>query len=194
MFIHFQYIFKDAASTFSECIQNLADFSNLEEEIEKAKPTGDLDLVFNKYCGRRHEALTCLDTFSNATDPCLTDEEKAHKKTFNGIIRRLLEFVCHDNGNQIALFIAEEGPECFSSKKDQLVNCFNQTYSKYFTTEIPSLDNIPTFTITKQNCVDLKSFEDCVVDELEKCRESTPANLVEALFRYIKRETPCKKL
>jgi hypothetical protein len=31
----------------------------------------------------------------------------------------------------------------------------------------------------------------CVVKELESCQESTPANLVEAMFKFIRNETPC---
>lgn len=31
----------------------------------------------------------------------------------------------------------------------------------------------------------------CVVDSLEKCEESTPANLVESMFKFVRNETPC---
>lgn len=31
----------------------------------------------------------------------------------------------------------------------------------------------------------------CVVNELERCEESTPANLVDAMFKFIRNETPC---
>ena len=187
--IHF--FFQNAATTFSECIQNTVDFSNIGDEIEKAKPTGTLDLVFGKYCSKRKKALTCLEAFSNATNPCLTADEISHKKTAIGMIERLLEFVCHHNGNQIALFIAEEGPECIDSKKNQLLSCFNQTYGNFITNELPAVEDIQ-FTILQENCMDLKKFEDCVIDELETCKESTPANLVEALFNYVKRETICR--
>ncbi|XP_070502413.1 27 kDa glycoprotein-like [Chironomus tepperi] len=181
----------NAATKFSECIQNTVDISNIGEEIKQAKPTGDLDIVFEKYCSKRDKALNCLEAFSNATNPCLTNDEISHKRTTIGMIRRLLEFVCHHNGNQIALFIAEQGPECIESNERQLVTCFNQTYGKFITNELPAIEDVK-FTISRENCVDLKKFEDCVVGELEKCEESTPANLAEALFRYVKRETICK--
>lgn len=135
--------------------------------------------------------MTCLEAFLNATNPCLTIDEISHKKTAIGMVRRLLEFVCHHNGNQIALFIAEQGPECIESKGQQLVTCFNQTYGKFITNELPAIEEIK-FTISQNNCVDLKKFENCVVSELEKCHESTPANLAEALFKYVKRETICR--
>jgi hypothetical protein len=40
----------------------------------------------------------------------------------------------------------------------------------------------------------MDKLEICVVSELEKCKESTPANLVEALFRFVRKETPCGKI
>jgi len=138
-----------------------------------------------------NKVLNCLDTFSNAINPCLTDDEITQKTTIIGMIERLLEFVCLQNGNQIALFIAEQGPECISSKKNDLLTCFNQTYGKFITNEISEID-YTKFTISQENCADLKKFENCVVGELKICQESTPANLVEALFRYVKKETICK--
>lgn len=85
-----------------ECIQELVDFSNIEEEIETAKPTGNVDAVFNKYCDKRGEAIQCVEKFTLSLDPCLTKEEKDQKVVFVNITKSLLEFVCHENGNQIA--------------------------------------------------------------------------------------------
>lgn len=31
----------------------------------------------------------------------------------------------------------------------------------------------------------------CVVEELGKCGEPTPANIVESLFEFVRRSTPC---
>jgi len=33
-----------------------------------------------------------------------------------------------------------------------------------------------------------------MVAELEKCKDSTPANIVDSIFNYIKKVTPCEKL
>lgn len=33
----------------------------------------------------------------------------------------------------------------------------------------------------------------CVVLELKKCGEPTPANIVESLFEFVRRSTPCSK-
>lgn len=174
-----------------ECVQKLVNVTALPEEIEKAKPNGNLDLVFNKYCNKRKDALECVDEFTKSIDPCLTTEEKDQKIVFINITKSLLEFICHENGNQIALFIAEEGPECFTSKQEDLESCFNTTMGKYFGGEMPTIDNLPTLIIKEDNCRDMDKLEGCVVKELEKCKESTPANLVEALFRFVRKETPC---
>lgn len=91
------------------------------------------------------------------------------------------------------VFIAEEGPECFSSKQDALQDCFNITMGKYFNDEMPTIDNLPSLIIKEENCRDMDKLETCVVKELETCKESTPANLVEALFRFVRKETPCVK-
>lgn len=176
-----------------QCVEKIIDFNTLQQEIEEAKPNGNLDTVFNKYCNKRSDGVACVDNFTVSIDPCLTQEEKDQKTVFINITKSLLEFVCHENGNQIALFIAEEGPECFESKRDDLYNCFNKTMGKYVNNEMPSLENLPTLVIKEENCLDMDKLEECVVNELEKCKESTPANLVEALFRFVRKETPCVK-
>lgn len=85
-----------------ECLQSLVNITTLPEEIEKAKPNGNLDTVFNKYCNKRDDAIQCVDSFTKSLDPCLTTEEKSQKVVFLNITKSLLKFVCHENGNQIA--------------------------------------------------------------------------------------------
>lgn len=85
-----------------ECAQKIVNVSLLMEEIEKAKPNGNLDTVFNKYCNKRNEAIECVEKFTTSLDPCLTQEERDQKVVFVNISKSLLEFICHENGNQIA--------------------------------------------------------------------------------------------
>lgn len=49
------------------------------------------------------------------------------------------------------------------------------------------LDVFPHFS-------DMNILQTCVVNELEKCEESTPANLVESMFRFVRNETPCANM
>lgn len=69
----------------------------------------------------------------------------------------------------------------------------NKTLGKYSNDGVPSVDDIPNLIIKEENCRDMDKLEECVVKELEQCKESTPANLVEALFRFVRKETPCKQ-
>lgn len=85
-----------------QCIQKLVNFTALPDEIENAKPNGNLDTVFNKYCNKRSQAIDCVDEFILSIDPCLSPEEKDQKVVFVNITKSLLEFICHENGNQIA--------------------------------------------------------------------------------------------
>lgn len=90
------------------------------------------------------------------------------------------------------VFIAEEGPECFSDKSEEIHECVSNTFNKYNDSIPSNVDKIPNFIIKEDNCRDMDKLEVCIVSELEKCKESTPANLVEALFRFVRKETPCK--
>lgn len=180
---------KSAAQTFFECGQGLIDIDQFQQEVEAAKPTGDLDTVFNKYCRKRSTLIECVNTFANAIDPCLESEEKVFKTSGLDIFKNLLNFVCHKDGDQIALFIAEKGPECFLEQKNDLIACFNNTFTGY----VPetTLTSIPKLVLGPKQCEDFTKLQNCMVRELEQCDESTPANLVESLFRYVKKGSPC---
>ena len=91
----------------------------------------------------------------------------------------------------LLVFIAEKGPECFSDKKDAIMECMNSTFSGYVPTETPTLASLPNFILGEKECADMTILEHCIVKELENCEESTPANLVESLFKFVKNETPC---
>lgn len=40
----------------------------------------------------------------------------------------------------------------------------------------------------------MNTLQYCVVKELETCEESTPANLVESMFKFVRNETPCANM
>lgn len=183
---------EQSGQKLSECLKDLIDFSDLQSEIKEAKPTGDLDTVFNKYCRRRSTAIECINTFSNDVDVCLETDEKESKRILVNIVHGLLNFVCHKDGDQIALFIAEEGPECFEEQKQPLIDCFNSTLRGYLDEPTPQAsEGIPKLVMGKKQCDDMDNLRDCFVRVLEDCKESTPANLVESLFKFVRRETPC---
>jgi hypothetical protein len=185
---------ENASDVFRDCLTGLVDFEALQKEIDQAQPNGDLDVVFNKYCRKRTIAIECMNVFSAAIEPCLDEKEVAGKATFVKIFTNLLNFVCHKDGDQIALFIAEKGPECFNSKKDALTTCINTTMSGYIPSETPSVDDLPQLVMGVQQCNDMNTLQHCIVKELESCEESTPANLVESMFKFVRNETPCANM
>lgn len=142
---------EEAGNTFRTCISDLVDVETLQEEIEKAQPNGELDTVFNKYCRKRTTAIDCMKNLTAAIEPCLSTEEQTHKKTFVNIFTNVLNFVCHKDGDQIALFIAEKGPDCLSSKKDELTRCANATFGSYVVSNV-TLDTLPQLVVGPKEC------------------------------------------
>ncbi|XP_017067595.1 27 kDa glycoprotein [Drosophila eugracilis] len=183
---------EEAALTLGTCLGGLANVTEIQAEIEEASPKGDLDIVFEKYCLRMPQAKACLKSFNDALLPCLTTDEKAHNAVLQGIADRLLEFICYKNGDQIALFIAEQGPECLQQSRDGIANCLNTSFAGYLPKEFSSEWNLPQLVLGSKECVDLYAFETCTVSLLEKCETITPSNIVESMFRYVRKESSCQ--
>lgn len=83
----------------------------------------------NRYCGRRTKLYACITNFTETLNPCLNETELAAKVTALRVISKLMEFICNREGDQIALFIAEKGPECFQERKDDLIECGKNVYN-----------------------------------------------------------------
>lgn len=77
-------------------------------------------------------------------------------KTFVKIFTKFLNFVCYKDGDQIALFIAEKGPECFEQQKPALIQCFNNTFYNYLPSEkeieTKELPKLPQLVIGVEQC------------------------------------------
>jgi hypothetical protein len=43
-------------------------------------------------------------------------------------------------------------------------------------------------------CRDMADLQKCVVKALETCTEPTPANIVDSMFNFVRKMTPCAKL
>ncbi|XP_023309167.2 27 kDa hemolymph protein-like [Lucilia cuprina] len=184
-----------AANKLIQCANSIANITVLMAEIEAARPAGDLDVVFHKYCRKLPQAENCLLEFNAQILPCLTPAERAQNAIMMRIITSLLGFICHKDGDQIALFIAEEGPECLDANKENISNCMNATFSAYLPEGgvLKSQDEWPELVLGPKQCIDLHDFEECVLSYLEKCNEITPANIIESLFRHVKNETKCQE-
>ncbi|KAJ9601412.1 hypothetical protein L9F63_000436, partial [Diploptera punctata] len=180
---------RNGKDELQKCIMNLVNITELTEEMELAKPTGDLDVVFRKYCRKSPDLQNCVTNFTASLDPCLNDQEKESKHLVLNISDSIVKFICYKEGDRIALFIAEGGFECLSSNQDQIQQCVNTTVSKNIPKDEITIDNLPLFVFGEQQC----SLQTCVVNALETCSEPTPANIIDSLFNFVRKMTPCSK-
>lgn len=182
-----------------QCLQSLINITELQAEMEKYKPTGDLDIVFKNYCNKRNILRACVNNFTDTVEHCLDEKERENKKIVLNITDSLLEFVCYKEGDRIALFISAGGPECFQSKQEAIQICANNTYGGYVPKTDPSnnligLDSLPSLAFGAKECRDITNLQTCVVAELEKCSDPTPANIMDSIFNFVKRVTPCENI
>ncbi|KAH8303705.1 hypothetical protein KR018_000887, partial [Drosophila ironensis] len=186
----------------SECIGGVINYTALQQEIEESGPKGELDVVFHKYCRKRSEAVHCFDAYNEKLSNCLDQDEREGQSVIKRIVESLLNFVCHKDGDQIALFIAEDGPKCLSSQKDGIQECLNATFSGYLNGTAAAgaaasgnainVTALPKLVGGQKQCEEMPSLQACVVERLEHCADITPANLVESMFNFIRNETVCR--
>jgi hypothetical protein len=172
------------------CITNFVNVTVLANEVEESKKTGSMDEVFGKYCAKRSKVVTCVNSFISNLRPCLNAEENKALNVTLDILKQLGEFLCYRDGDRIAMFIAEGGVECIKSHTEGIQNCVTSTFKINATV---NMNSVPNLLMDKKKCDDLGKLQNCVVEELEKCKDSTPANIIDALFRFIKRSACSNK-
>ncbi|KAG8247839.1 Interferon- developmental regulator 1 [Homalodisca vitripennis] len=191
---YFRVVKMAARSEVQFCFEGMVNFTEFQAEIEHAKPTGDLDIVFRKYCGKTPHLRGCVSNFTEAIEPCLNPDERILKETIINVTDALISFICFKEGDRIALFIAEEGPECLKSKQEQIQECINSTFSHYIPKDMPGKqEELPLFKMEEKECGDLRKLQKCVIKHLEKCSEPTPANIVDSLIKFVRKMTPCEQ-
>ncbi|KAH8394398.1 hypothetical protein KR222_002311 [Zaprionus bogoriensis] len=183
-----------AGEQLSQCVTGLVNITVVLNEVERARPNGDLDVVFESYCRRLPNMTNCMREFNAALLPCLTREERAHNAMMQRIINKLLDFVCYKNGDQIALFVAEQGPECLEQHKTNVGDCIQKTFGHYLPSElnVTALE-LPELVLGTKQCIELNEFKQCVVRHLETCDNVTPSNVIESMFRYVLKESSCQQ-
>lgn len=92
----------NAKDNITTCMESLVNVATLKEEIRLAGPTGDVDLVFKKYCDKKPQFLKCITNFMDKLSPCLEQSEKDHYQSINTAMDSLIDFVCHKEGERIA--------------------------------------------------------------------------------------------
>jgi hypothetical protein len=174
------------------CLEAHLNATVIQEEIEKSKKTGSMDEVFGKYCKKYPEIYACVEKVTDKMKLCLDPAEQETMNKTLKIVGELKEFICFKDGDRIAMFIAEGGVECLESRKDELQVCVNQTVGSRIPTDM-SVNSLPAFLFTDRECNDFDTIRTCFNDELEKCKDSTPANIVDAFFKFLKKHMPCDK-
>ncbi|KAG8227544.1 hypothetical protein J437_LFUL008416 [Ladona fulva] len=177
-----------ARDNMLECAQNMVNYTELQSEIEANKANGELDTVFKKRVPRFKQ---CLVEFTDAVDPCLKEEEKVTKQFVQNVTDAMLSFICYKEGDRIALFIAEGGPECLQSKQQEVQDCLNSTFAKHLVNGMQNPDSLPLLVIDEPQCKEMTVLQECLVKSLETCQEPTPANIVESMINYLKKSSPC---
>ncbi|XP_059484864.1 27 kDa hemolymph protein-like [Neocloeon triangulifer] len=190
---------KKAQQEMVDCVQSLINVTAVNAEIEEAKPTGELDAVFKKYCRKTPDLMKCTEKLTENIDGCLAEDQKKVSGIVLNVSRTLLNFTCFKEGDRIALFIAEGGPECLESKKEGIQKCLNQTFGKYANsfaqanlTDLSNF-NLPLVLFDEGQCDEIDEAAQCVVKVLEECKDPTPANVVESVLKVVKKVIPCKQ-
>lgn len=188
---------QNAGADFTKCLQGLVDMSMLQAEIENAKPNGNVDEVFKKYCAKKTDFLGCAKQMLDTTKSCFSPGERENIKIIQNVTDQLAEFVCFKDGDRIALFIAEGGQECLESKREEIQGCTKKVFGSEVNVSLQldnmSTENMPQLKFDKEQCNQMSQLQVCVVDVLTNCTKPTSANIMESLFKFIRKSTPCKK-
>ncbi|XP_042857311.1 27 kDa glycoprotein-like [Penaeus japonicus] len=174
------------------CFSSIIDMDKLRHEINRSIPRGELDLVFKKYCGRRESLMACVEDMFTSLERCMNDQERKDLQIARKAIDAGIDFVCHKDGDRIALFMAEKGEECLVSQKDNIKECVEEKIPEVKEAEQDiNFISPETFTINEANCKKLNAMHQCVVKHTEKCEDPTPANILDSLIIQVLKVTPC---
>ncbi|CAG9760518.1 unnamed protein product [Ceutorhynchus assimilis] len=185
-------LLKEQQEALKQCVTLYVNGSDIQNELEEAKKTGSMDEVFKKYCGKWPDVYGCADNATATIRRCMTSQEdKAFNKTL-AIVEELQEFMCFKDGDRLAMFVAEGGVECIQEQQEGIKECFNATVGSRMPQEDDfSLATLPTFLYTERDCADFDKIRTCVNEVLEKCHDTTPANIVDASLKFIKKQMAC---
>ncbi|XP_022816089.1 27 kDa hemolymph protein-like [Spodoptera litura] len=176
---------QNAGKVFIDCLKGLVNVETLQNEIEEAKPNGALDEVFKKYCAKTPQLKTCIQNLFDGMSPCLSNEAREKLPVAMNGTTQLIDFVCYKDGDRIALFIAEGGPQCFQSKANDIRECGAKIKESF-----PSIEAAKSLGLAG-TCGKWDEVTSCIVNKLETCETPTPGNMAESLFNFVRRATPC---
>ncbi|KAK7075560.1 hypothetical protein SK128_027793 [Halocaridina rubra] len=186
---------ENATSHLTVCVSNIINWDKLQHEINRSIPRGELDLVFKKYCGRRERLMVCVEDMFTKIEACMNENERRDLNVTRAAINAGLDFVCHNDGDRIALFMGEKGEECIKSQRDNIKECVEERVPEVKDVkEDPLSINLDQLLINEENCKKVTAMHHCVVEWTEKCDDSTPANILDSLITQVLKVTPCKEV
>ncbi|KAK9737564.1 Protein of unknown function (DUF1397) [Popillia japonica] len=157
-------------------------------ELEEAKKTGSMDEVFAKYCAKKPDVMTRLRDITETFKKCLLPDEQVSLERKLNLTEKMVHFLCEKDGDKLAMFIANGGEECLQSKAEGLQGCMNKS-SGLLPTD--SWNTMTLVQVDEKVCQEFPVVEECVVTVLEECKIKTPANIIGALFRYLRKNMDC---
>jgi len=177
------------------CVMQNFNINSIQNEIEEKKRTGDLDLVFKKYCGVPvNKTRPCLVDFLKASRRCLKAEDQPSLDITLSMIDSAIQFMCHNSGDRIALFMSENGMGCLEDHQEDIMKCVNASVPELFDLR-KQYSNIHLIVFSQENCRKGEALRKCVENSLLKCKDPTPSNVVNSLLLSMqKAATPCKGL
>jgi len=177
------------------CVMQNFDISSIQSEVAAKEKTGDLDLVFKKYCGAPvNKTRPCLKDFLKASRRCLKTEDKPSLDITLRMIDSAIEFMCQNDGDRIALFMSENGWDCVQDHREDIIKCVNSSVPELFDGENikQKYSNIHFMIYSPENCQRGEAIRVCVENSLLKCKDPTPSNVVNSLLLSMQKATPCK--
>jgi len=183
---------KAQSDVTNNCVSLQINATEVQKELDEAKKTGSMDEVFAKYCRRWPDIYNCYEGTIATVRRCLsTKEETAFNKTLE-IGQEFQEFMCHKDGDRLAMFVAEGGVECVQEQQEGIKQCLNSTVgARLPAANDLSVATLPTFLFAEKDCQDFDTLRLCINEVLENCKDSTPANIIDASLKFLKKQMPC---
>jgi len=186
---------KSKKDSLATCFNGFVDMATLQKELDDAATTGSMELVFGKYCALYPDQVKgCMDELKEALLPCMEEEEKPTIEKMFNVTDKIVTFSCDKKGDRMAMFYAEGGMECLNKSRPALLNCMNTTFGEEIIAMVPMFmgaedENLtlPLIVLKEEHSTKYDLLHDCVRSALENCDQSTPANVVDALFKYVRR-------
>ncbi|GJQ75982.1 hypothetical protein Trydic_g18036 [Trypoxylus dichotomus] len=179
---------EDKAKSLQEFVKDSINMTVVMSELEEAKKTGSMDEVFAKYCAKKPDAMSRLRDITETFKKCLVPEDQKSIDMKLNLTEKMVHFLCEKDGDKIAMFIANGGEECLQSKFEGLQGCMNKSSGFLPAGNSQTLSLIQ---FDEKVCEEFPVLEECVVNVLEECKVKTPANIIGALFRYLRKNMEC---